>query len=115
MSRISTTYREHFAGIWQSATLTFTSVEVDGVHTPNGELEFSLLGESTEVLNREGALSIYKVYSTSPYDLLEQIINGEIPTYGGTGYRLNSSKTPGQAGIHHLPPESKDCPPQQKS
>lgn len=78
-------YREHFGDIWQSATLTFSSVEVDGVHIPNGELEFSREPgeESTEVLYREGSLSIYKVNSTSPFDLLEQTINGEIPTDEG--------------------------------
>ena len=79
-------YREHFGDIWQSATLTFSIVEVDGVHIPNGELKFSreLGEESTEVLYREGALSIYKVNSTSPFDLLEQTIKGEIPTDDGT-------------------------------
>jgi len=79
-------YREHFGDIWQSATLTFSSVEIDGVQIPNGELEFSreLGEESTEILYREGALSIYKVNSTSPFDLLEQIINGEILTDEGT-------------------------------
>jgi hypothetical protein len=78
-------YREHFGDIWQSATLTFSSVEVDGVQIPNGELEFSREPgeESTEVLYCEGALSIYKVTSTSPFDLLEQITTGEIPTDEG--------------------------------
>ena len=79
-------YREHFGDIWQSATLTFSIVKVDGVHIPNGELKFSreLGEESTEVLYREGALSIYKVNSTSPFDMLEQTIKGEIPTDDGT-------------------------------
>jgi hypothetical protein len=50
-------YREHFGDIWQSAILTFSSVEVDGVHIPNGELKFSREPgkESTEFLYREGA------------------------------------------------------------
>jgi hypothetical protein len=79
-------YREQFGDIWQSATLTFSSVEVDGVQIPNGELEFSREPgeESTEVLYREGALSIYEVATTSPFDLLEQIIDGKIPTGDGT-------------------------------
>ena len=53
-------YREKFGGIWQSATLTFSSVEVDGVQVPNGELVFSHEAdeEGTEVLYREGALSV---------------------------------------------------------
>jgi len=79
-------YREHFGDIWQSASLTFSSVEVGGVQIPNGELEFSREPgeESTEVLYRYDALSIYEVNSNSPFDLLEQIINGEIPTDDGT-------------------------------
>lgn len=79
-------YREKFDNIWQSATLTFSSVEVDGVHIPNGELVFSreLGEEGTEVLYSEGALSCYEVNSNSPFDLLEQVINGEIPTDEGT-------------------------------
>ena len=56
------------------------------MHIPNGELKFSREPgeESTEVLYREGALSIYRVNSTSPFDLLEKTINGEIPTDEGT-------------------------------
>jgi len=78
-------YREQFGDIWQSATLTFSTVEVDGVGIPNGELVFSreLSEESTEVLYHEDVLSIYKVNSNSPFDLLEQIIDGEIPTDEG--------------------------------
>ena len=40
--------------------------------------------EGTQVLYREGALSLYEVNSNSPFDLLEQIINGEIPVDEGT-------------------------------
>lgn len=74
-------YREKFSDIWQSATLTYSSIEVNGVQIPNGELKFSReLGENaTEVLYQEGSLSIYEIDSNSPFDLLEQIINGRIP------------------------------------
>ena len=79
-------YREQFGDIWQSATLTFSSIDVDGLQVPNGEIEFSREPgeESTEVLYREGALSIYRINSNSPFDLLEQIIDGEIPTDEGS-------------------------------
>jgi len=79
-------YREKFSDIWQSATLTFSSVEVDGVQVPNGELVFSDEAdeEGTEVLYREGALSVYEINSNSPFDLLNQMVNGEIPVDGGT-------------------------------
>lgn len=79
-------YREKFSDIWQSATLRYSNVEVNGIQIPNGELEFSR--ESCEggskVLYREGALSICEVATTSPFDLLEQIIDGKIPTGDGT-------------------------------
>ena len=79
-------YREQFGDIWQSATLTFSSIDVDGLQVPNGEIEFSREPgeESTEVLYHECALSIYEINSNSPFDLLEQIIDGEIPTDEGS-------------------------------
>lgn len=76
-------YKQKFSNIWSSATLTFSSVEVEeGVAIPNGELSFSRerREEQTEVLYREDALSIYEVVSDSPFALLDQILGGEFPT-----------------------------------
>lgn len=79
-------YREKFSEVWESGTLTFSNIEVDGVQAPNGELSFSRESseERIEVLYREDPLSIYEVVSNSPFDLLEQILGGEIPTKEGT-------------------------------
>lgn len=68
-------YREKFSDIWRSATLTYSSVEVDGMQIPNGELEFSRESceEGSEVLYREGALSIYDSFSPRVYQVGENI------------------------------------------
>ncbi|QLH83796.1 hypothetical protein [Halosimplex pelagicum] len=79
-------YREKFSDIWRSATLTYSSIEVNGIQIPNGELKFSRESceEGSKILYREGALSIYEVSTTAPFDLLEQIISGKIPIGDGT-------------------------------
>jgi len=34
-------FREKFGDVWQSATLTYSSVAVNGVQIPHGEIKFS--------------------------------------------------------------------------
>jgi hypothetical protein len=79
-------YRERFSDIWESATLTYSSIEVNGRHIPNGELVFlrESCEEGVEVLYNEGPLSIIEVTTTSPFDLLEQLSDGTLPTKDGS-------------------------------
>lgn len=79
--------RELFSDIWKSATLRISVIETDdGVRIPNGELVFSHASreEQSTVQYEEGLFTIHEIISTSPFDLLEDIVGGRIPTANAT-------------------------------
>ncbi|WP_252697896.1 hypothetical protein [Natronosalvus vescus] len=76
-------YRELFDGIWKSATLRIATIELDdGTQIPSGELVFSSESqkEKSEVRYCESCFTIHEVVTSSPFELLEEIVEGNIQT-----------------------------------